>query len=224
MSILCGKDLLYIGLASGFCTDQLLLSPNFWDTCILQTFEYHTCFSSSITFLTTTHLWFSNHQMAAFSSQYYHPFLLHSISSLGDQHQQQPLINTPSPSFHNQTSLNTLTNQDSTSDIKNHSPQTSMVVDKLENGEQVTQKVTSLHKKRRPKNGPSSVNFLDHFSCFTFLQTHVSNCLIVTGLSRRSKQETKEQQWRWSRRKQGKRSEEGSEKGFRRSSNWVYPR
>ncbi|QCD84976.1 Myc-type [Vigna unguiculata] len=94
--------------------------------------------------------------MAAFSSQYYHPFLLHSISSLGDQHQQQPLINTPSPSFHNQTSLNTLTNQDSTSDIKNHSPQTSMVVDKLENGEQVTQKVTSLHKKRRPKNGPSS--------------------------------------------------------------------
>lgn len=124
--------------------------------------------------------------MAAFSSQYYHPFLLHStnkkLSSLGDQ---QPLINTPTTlsNFHNQTSLNTLTNQESTisdiepSVIKNHSPQTSMVEDKLEIGEQVTQKVTSMQKKRRPKNGPSftsplsMVYFLNHFLCFPFLQT-----------------------------------------------------
>ncbi|XP_068470763.1 basic helix-loop-helix protein 80-like isoform X1 [Phaseolus vulgaris] len=127
--------------------------------------------------------------MAAFSSQYYHPFLVHSptfsitpsinkLSSLGDQ---QPLINTtttlpPSHHFHNtlhqETSLNSVTNQQSSSAdqtskattisdtdpsvIKNHSPQTSMVVDKLEKGdEQVTQKVTPVQKKRRARNEPS---------------------------------------------------------------------
>ncbi|BAT73148.1 Transcription factor bHLH137 Basic helix-loop-helix protein [Vigna angularis] len=95
--------------------------------------------------------------MAAFSSQSYHPFLLHSTNT------QQPLINTPTThSFHNEkTSLNTLTNQESTSSdiepsvIKNHSPQTSMVEDKLEIGEQVTQNLTSMQKKRTQKNGPS---------------------------------------------------------------------
>ncbi|CAL0330071.1 unnamed protein product [Lupinus luteus] len=35
----------------------------------------------------------------------------------------------------------------------NHSPQSSMVVDKLENGEHVTQKVSNMEKKRRNRNG-----------------------------------------------------------------------
>ena len=38
---------------------------------------------------------------------------------------------------------------------QNQSPETSTVVDKLENGEQVTQKVTPMEKKRKTTNGSS---------------------------------------------------------------------
>ncbi|CAJ1937567.1 unnamed protein product [Sphenostylis stenocarpa] len=100
---------------------------------------------------------------------------LKKLSSFGDQ---QPLINTtstlpPSHYFHNtlhQETSHSVTNQETScvdqsskatisdtepSVVKNYSPETSMVVDKLEKGEQVTQKVTPTQKKRRARNGSS---------------------------------------------------------------------
>ncbi|RDY03405.1 Transcription factor bHLH137, partial [Mucuna pruriens] len=111
--------------------------------------------------------------MAAFSSQYYHPFLVDStcfsistpsinnVSSFGEQ----PLINTPPSPYHfhnihhetssvDQSSKVTICDTDP-SVLKNHSPETSMVVDKLEKGEQVTQNVIPMEKKRRARNGSS---------------------------------------------------------------------
>ncbi|KAK7353861.1 hypothetical protein VNO80_19314 [Phaseolus coccineus] len=106
--------------------------------------------------------------MAAFSYQY-HPFLV-------DPAFFPTNMNTPSspppPQFHlpQETSFN-VTNQETScvdqsskitisdnepSVTKNLSPQSSVVVDKLENGEQVTQKVhTPVEKKRRSRNGSS---------------------------------------------------------------------
>ncbi|RDX61502.1 Transcription factor bHLH137, partial [Mucuna pruriens] len=101
--------------------------------------------------------------MAAFSYQY-HPFLL-----------DPAFFPTPSsPQFHlpQETSFN-VTNQETScvdqsskitisdnepSVTKNLSPQSSIVVDKLETGEQVTQKVTPVEKKRRTRNGSSLSN------------------------------------------------------------------
>ncbi|XP_020233509.1 transcription factor bHLH137 [Cajanus cajan] len=120
--------------------------------------------------------------MAAFSSQYYQPFLVDSpacflitppindVPSLGEH----GLINTTtitntlhssshySHNFYHETSsvdqsskvTNTISDTEP-SVVKNHSPETSMVVDKLEKGEQVTQKVTPMVKKRRAKYGSS---------------------------------------------------------------------
>lgn len=113
--------------------------------------------------------------MAAFSYQY-HPFLVDSTAFMLN-------INTggPPPSqfhlHHQETSFN-ITNQDTITNgldqsskvtistdnepsvTKNLSPQSSIVVDKLETGEQVTQKniVTPMEKKRRTRNGSSSSN------------------------------------------------------------------
>ncbi|CAJ1974902.1 unnamed protein product, partial [Sphenostylis stenocarpa] len=106
--------------------------------------------------------------MAAFSYQY-HPFLV-------DPAFFPTNMNTPSspppPQYHlpQETSFN-LTNQETScvdqsskitisdnepSVTKNLSPQSSVVVDKLETGEQVTQKVnTPVEKKRRARNGSS---------------------------------------------------------------------
>ncbi|KAG5029906.1 Transcription factor bHLH137 [Glycine soja] len=116
--------------------------------------------------------------MAAFSSQYYHSFVVDSACfSI-----TPPIINTssnflPSPHYlHNnniqETSYSVTDNKETScfeqsskvtisdielSVVKNHSPETSMVVDKLEKGEQVTQKVvTPMEKKRRARNGSSS--------------------------------------------------------------------
>lgn len=123
--------------------------------------------------------------MAAFSSQYYHPFLVDSScfsitppinnyeSSLEDQH-QQPFINTTTlpHCFHQETCFS-VTNQETScvdqsskvtisdtepSVVKNQSPETSMVVQKLEKGEQVTQKVTPMVKKRKARNGSSPLS------------------------------------------------------------------
>lgn len=132
--------------------------------------------------------------MAAFSSQYYHPFLVDSAClSI-----TPPIINTsstlpPSPHYllnnnniHIQETSYSVTNNQETSCVdnqsskvttisdteysvvnKNHSPETSMVVDKLEKGEQFTQKVVTpmeKEKKRRARNGSSKViNFLNQF-------------------------------------------------------------
>ncbi|KAL9313985.1 hypothetical protein ACSQ67_019437 [Phaseolus vulgaris] len=106
--------------------------------------------------------------MAAFSYQY-HPFLVDPAFFPSN-------MNTPSspppPQFHlpQETSFN-VTNQETScvdqsskitisdnepSVTKNLSPQSSVVVDKLETGEQVTQKVhTPVEKKRRTRNGSS---------------------------------------------------------------------
>ncbi|XP_027342269.1 transcription factor bHLH137-like [Abrus precatorius] len=123
--------------------------------------------------------------MAAFSYQYYHPFLVDStcfptnttMSSL----EEHALMNTPLPlpshhqyihSIHQETS-SSVTNQETScvdqsskvtisdtepSVVKNPSPETSMVVDKLEKGEQVTQKVSPTEKKKRARNGSSLVS------------------------------------------------------------------
>ncbi|OIW17790.1 hypothetical protein TanjilG_06475 [Lupinus angustifolius] len=112
--------------------------------------------------------------MAAFSYQY-HPFLVDPsfipntpIIMSSFTHTQQSHINTaltPSYDFHflqanqeiscvDQTSKVSICDTDPCSVTKsNHSPDSSMVVDKLENGEHVTQKVTSIEKKRRTRNG-----------------------------------------------------------------------
>ena len=137
--------------------------------------------------------------MAAFSSQYYHSFVVDSACfSI-----TPPIINTssnflPSPHYlHNnniqETSYSVTDNKETScfeqsskvtisdielSVVKNHSPETSMVVDKLEKGEQVTQKVvTPMEKKRRARNGSSSsdplskVNFLNQSFFFSFFHT-----------------------------------------------------
>ncbi|KAJ1417848.1 Myc-type, basic helix-loop-helix [Sesbania bispinosa] len=108
--------------------------------------------------------------MAAFSYQY-HPFLVDSAFLLNINTGPPP---TPTPQFpfNQETSFN-VTNQDTScvdqsskitisdnepSVTKNLSPQSSMVVDKLETGEQVTQKVTPMERKRRTRNGSSLNN------------------------------------------------------------------
>ncbi|XP_027339642.1 transcription factor bHLH137 isoform X1 [Abrus precatorius] len=106
--------------------------------------------------------------MAAFSYQY-HPFLV-DPSFLPTA--SPPITATQFP-LHQETSFN-VTNQDtscvdqsskvSVSDNEpsvtknNLSPQSSMGVDKLETGEQVTQKVTPMDKKRRTRTGSSLSN------------------------------------------------------------------
>ncbi|KAK7318318.1 hypothetical protein RJT34_03017 [Clitoria ternatea] len=129
--------------------------------------------------------------MAAFSHQYYHPFLVDSpcfpstsnlpinMSSLVEQ----PHLNTPTTTtninninsllpphlhFHNihqetscvdQSSKITLSDTtEPSSVVKIQSPETSMVVDKLERGEQVIQNVTLVEKKRRARNNGSSLS------------------------------------------------------------------
>ncbi|KAK7410995.1 hypothetical protein VNO78_02294 [Psophocarpus tetragonolobus] len=107
--------------------------------------------------------------MAAFSYQY-HPFLVDP--AFFPNHINPP---SPPPQFHlpQETCFN-VTNQETScvdqsskitisdnepSVTKNLSPQSSMVVDKLETGEQVTQKVnTPAEKKRRTRNGSSLSN------------------------------------------------------------------
>jgi len=94
--------------------------------------------------------------MAAFSYQYQQPFLVDSTYFTN--------INTSLPShlFHNHQELS-LSNQETScvdqnsknSISNNQSPESSMVVDNLEKGEQVTQKVTSMEKKRRIRNKTS---------------------------------------------------------------------
>ncbi|XP_039684358.1 transcription factor bHLH137 isoform X2 [Medicago truncatula] len=96
--------------------------------------------------------------MAAFSYQYQQPFLVDSTYFTN--------INTslpPSHLFHNHQELS-LSNQETScvdqnsknSISNNQSPESSMVVDNLEKGEQVTQKaVTSMEKKRRIRNKTS---------------------------------------------------------------------
>ncbi|CAL0319811.1 unnamed protein product [Lupinus luteus] len=102
--------------------------------------------------------------MASYSYQY-NPFLVDSSQIFSNN------IKTVSPHFnlHHQTSFDA-TNQDNSCDdqsskitisdnepsvAKNISPQSSMVVDKLEIGEQVTQKVTPMVKKRRIRSAYS---------------------------------------------------------------------
>ncbi|KAE9608601.1 hypothetical protein Lal_00020785 [Lupinus albus] len=88
--------------------------------------------------------------MAAYSYQY-HPFLVDSLPFFSNN------INTFSPQFNlyqdnscdDQSSKITISDNEPSSVAKNISPQSSMVVDKLEIGEQVTQKVTLMVKKRR---------------------------------------------------------------------------
>lgn len=98
--------------------------------------------------------------MAAFSYQY-HPFLVDSSFMLN--------MNTASPpppsQFHplhqdiincvdqQSSKVTTITEDEPSSFTKNLSPQSSMVLDKLENGdEQVTQKSSPTEKKRRTRN------------------------------------------------------------------------
>ncbi|KAE9602702.1 hypothetical protein Lal_00049983 [Lupinus albus] len=103
--------------------------------------------------------------MSAFSYQY-HPFLVDPafipntpiiMSSL--THHKQSHINTTLPSYHFhllQTNQQTssVDHSSKVSTISDYSPESSMVVDKLENGEQVNQNVSSMEKKkRRIRNG-----------------------------------------------------------------------
>lgn len=95
--------------------------------------------------------------MAAFSYQYQQPFLVDSTYFTN--------INTSLPShlFHNHQELSlsnhetSCVDQNSKNSISNNqSAESSMVVDNLEKGEQVTQKaVTSMEKKRRIRNKTS---------------------------------------------------------------------
>lgn len=110
-----------------------------------------------------------NSQMAAFSYQY-NPFLV--------DHSHSPFMCLPPPSQHfhplhqdiincvdHQSSrITTVTENEPSSLTKNLSPQSSMVLDKLETGdEQVTQKINPMEKKRRARNnGPSSTNPKSH--------------------------------------------------------------
>ncbi|KAK7282108.1 hypothetical protein RIF29_10651 [Crotalaria pallida] len=107
--------------------------------------------------------------MAAFSYQY-HPFLVESSAFFTNIN----TANNPTSQFHlqHQTSFD-VTNQDTScvdqsskitvsdnepSVTKNITPQSSMVVDKLETGEQVTQKVSPVQKKRRVRSLSSLSN------------------------------------------------------------------
>ncbi|KAI4343563.1 hypothetical protein L6164_010897 [Bauhinia variegata] len=121
--------------------------------------------------------------MAAFSFQYDHPLLVdpapallpntfklsvfsdhvHTITNPAPPSQfypyHQPLLHHPSTinvttSCVDQSSKITISDNEP-SVTKNHSPETSMVVDKLETGEQVTQKMAPAEKKRRNRNGNS---------------------------------------------------------------------
>lgn len=99
--------------------------------------------------------------MAAFSYQY-HPFLVDSSFMLNMNTASPP----PPPSqFHplhqdiincvdqQSSKVTTITENEPSSFTKNLSPQSSMVLDKLENGdEQVTQKNSPTEKKRRTRN------------------------------------------------------------------------
>ncbi|KAL2347092.1 hypothetical protein Fmac_001092 [Flemingia macrophylla] len=102
--------------------------------------------------------------MAAFSYQY-HPFLVDPAFF--------PIMHSPSIHFPQETISPNLTNHDTScvdqsskitisdnepSVTKNLSPQSSVVVDKLETSDQVTQKVTPMEKKRRTRNGSSMSN------------------------------------------------------------------
>ncbi|XP_061338988.1 transcription factor BC1-like isoform X2 [Gastrolobium bilobum] len=98
--------------------------------------------------------------MAAFSYQY-HPFL---VDSTFFPNPQLPLHQEASSNVTNQeTSCVDQSSKITISDnepsvTKNLSPQSSMVLDKFETGEQVTQKVTPMEKKRRIRNGSSLSN------------------------------------------------------------------
>ncbi|XP_020232909.1 transcription factor bHLH137 [Cajanus cajan] len=105
--------------------------------------------------------------MAAFSYQY-HPFLvdpaffpnMHTPPSPPHFHFPQetsPNVTNQETSCVDQSSKITISDNEP-SVTKNLSPQSSMVVDKLETGEQVTQKVTPVQKKRRTRNGSSLSN------------------------------------------------------------------
>lgn len=80
-----------------------------------------------------------------------HPHLSHNI------HQELITANHET-SCVDQSSKITNNSDTEVSVVKNQSPESSMVVDKLENGEQVTQKVIPMEKKRRTRNGSSSLN------------------------------------------------------------------
>ncbi|CAJ2641285.1 unnamed protein product [Trifolium pratense] len=129
--------------------------------------------------------------MAAFSYQY-HPFLVDSSFMLNMNTCSSP----PSSQFHplHQDIINCVDQQSSkvttimsdnepSSVTKNLSPQSSMVLDKLETGdEQVTQKVSPMEKKRRTRNnGPSS----------TKQQSHDNN--LVEGRNKKQKKNKEEE-------------------------------
>jgi hypothetical protein len=91
--------------------------------------------------------------MAAFSYQYQQPFFVDSAAyfttKMSSLDEQVHIINSSS-CFDQNSSKNSL--------CENLSPESSsMVVDNLEKGEQVTQKVSSMEKKRRVRN-KSSLN------------------------------------------------------------------
>jgi len=108
--------------------------------------------------------------MAAFS---YQPFLVDSAGYFTN-------INTSLPShlFHNHQELSlsnqeiSCVDQNSKNSISNNqsTPESSMVVDNLEKGEQVTQKaVTSMEKKRRIRNKTSLSSPLSKVNLMQFL-------------------------------------------------------
>ncbi|XP_028766268.1 transcription factor bHLH137-like [Neltuma alba] len=111
--------------------------------------------------------------MAAFSFQY-HPFLVDSpffssapikMPAFTEQPQVQAQAHTnPAPQFQetslencfvDQSSKFNMSDNEPSSVTKNQSPETSVVLDKLEPGEQVTQKVTPMEKRRRNRNRSS---------------------------------------------------------------------
>ncbi|KAF1887941.1 hypothetical protein Lal_00023949 [Lupinus albus] len=123
-------------------------------------------FLSSITFLIhnffdfLTHTTPSHIKMSAFSYQY-HPFLVNPIFIPNTPIQLSHINTSLSPSYefhHLQPDQETsCVDQNSTEPCSvtksNHSPESSMVVDKLENGDHVTQKVANMEKKKRNRNG-----------------------------------------------------------------------
>ncbi|WJX35084.1 hypothetical protein P8452_23123 [Trifolium repens] len=128
--------------------------------------------------------------MAAFSYQY-HPFLVDSSFMLN--------MNTCSPpsssQFHplhqdiincvdqQSSKVTTMSDNEPSSVTKNLSPQSSMVLDKLETGdEQVTQKVSPMEKKRRTRNNGLSS---------TKQQSHDNN--LVEGRNKKQKKNKEEE-------------------------------
>ncbi|XP_004503790.1 uncharacterized protein [Cicer arietinum] len=101
--------------------------------------------------------------MAAFPYQYQQqPFIVDSayFTNINISSIDQPLhiINTSLPFLsviNHETSCLHQNSNNSLSDHNNPSPQSSMVVDKLEKGEQVTQKVSSMENKKRIRNKSS---------------------------------------------------------------------